>query len=146
MTLQDAFVRNKQLNNSSFGISKTEKRPKTKEELAQIRKEMMKSKTNKNREKKQLEVVGDFVNDMKVNYNNRQVSSPTQDSQPGRTPSRLASGNRLMVNAKEAHNRSKRMYEKLPEQKRKELEKTKMDELKERQRKQKEFSQNLRRN
>jgi len=86
--------------------------------------------------KPKLEVVDQFIdmnNSMKkgANVNNHMLT-------------RLAHGDKTNIDPKESKNRSKTMYNKLPEQKMKQDEKKKQQDMIERQKKKQEYAQGLR--
>mmetsp|Transcript_14661 Transcript_14661/g.12065 ORF Transcript_14661/g.12065 Transcript_14661/m.12065 type:complete len:113 (+) Transcript_14661:729-1067(+) len=100
---------------------------KTKEELYQLRKQMMQPKSKP----KKLEVIDEFMNNsMKMKGSNELMS-------------RLAYGNKTCVGERESKSRSKNMYNKLPEQMMKQEEKKKQQDMIQRQRKMQEYAQNV---
>lgn len=101
---------------------------KTKQELYELRKQMMKPKS-----KPKLEVVDQFID-----MNNSMKRGNTE------LMSRLAQGSKTNIDPKESKSRSKNMYNKLPEQKMKQDEKKKQQDLIERQKKMQEYAHNLR--
>lgn len=89
---------------------------------------MMKPKT-----KPKLEVVEQFI-DMNASMKRGNVELLT----------RLAQGSKSNIDPKESKSRSKNMYNKLPEQKMKQDERKKQQDIIERQKKMQEYAQNLR--